>query len=255
MADLELVPCLSDNYAVLVHDPGSRRTLLVDVPDAAAILTALRDRSWSLSGILVTHHHADHVQGLAEVKAATGAEAVGPAGEASRIRGLDRTLSDGDVAEVAGFRVEAIGTPGHTAAPLSYYLPDEGLAFTGDTLFAMGCGRLFEGDAATMWGSLLRLRERLPDDTRIFCGHEYTLKNAEYAASLGAEVPAIAERVADVRAARGRGEPTLPTTMGLERRTNPFLLADDPRMAAAIGRAGEQPAAVFGALRKGRDTF
>lgn len=254
MAETRLVPCLSDNYAVLVHDAGGD-TLLVDVPDADAVLDALRETGWRLTAILLTHHHADHVQGLAAVKAATGAEAIGPAAEAGRIEGLDRTVGDGDRFAVGAFEIEAIETPGHTAGPVSYYLPKEKLAFTGDTLFAMGCGRLFEGDAATMWASLEALRERLPDDTRIFFGHEYTLKNAEYAASLGADVPAIDERVAAVRALRERGEPTIPTDMAAEKATNPFLMADDPRMAAAVGRAGAAPAEVFAALRRGRDGF
>lgn len=254
MAETRLIPCLSDNYAVLVHGADGG-TLLVDAPDAKAVLAALQETGWRLSAILVTHHHADHIQGLAEVKNATGAQAVGPAGEAGRIDGLDRTVRDGERFEAGGFAIEAIETPGHTFAPISYVLPEEGLAFTGDTLFAMGCGRLFEGDAATMWRSLKSLRARLGDDTRIFCGHEYTLKNAEYAASLGADVPAIGERLARVRAARERGEPTIPTTMGEEKATNPFLMADDPRMAAAVGRAGAAPEEVFADLRRGRDGF
>ncbi len=255
MADVRLVPCLSDNYAVLVHDPPSGDTLLVDVPDADAVLKALEETGWRLSGILVTHHHADHVGGLAAVKAKTGAAAIGPAGEAERIAGLDRTVSDSEAFELGAFRVEAISTPGHTAAPISYHLPDERLAFTGDTLFAMGCGRLFEGDATTMWQSLKTLRERLPDETEIFCGHEYTLKNAEYAESLSLSVPALAERIEDVKAKRARGEPTLPTTMALEKTTNPFLMADDARVAGALDLQGRPPEEVFARLRAGRDSF
>lgn len=253
MVETRLVPCLSDNYAVLVHDGETGETLLVDAPDADAILAALEETGWRLTHVLVTHHHADHVQGLPAIKARTGAKVIGPAAEADRIVGLDETLADGATTMVGPFRVEAIATPGHTAGPLSYFLPDQKLAFTGDTLFAMGCGRLFEGDAATMWASLRTLRERLPDDTRIYCGHEYTQKNAEYAESLGSGVPAIAERVEAVRSARSKGEPTIPTTMGLEKATNPFLMADDPAMAAATGKS--EPAEVFAALRSGRDGF
>lgn len=254
MAETRLVPCLSDNYAVLVHGAGGD-TLLVDVPDADAVLAALEETGWTLTAILVTHHHADHVQGLAAVKAATGAEAIGPGPESARIDGLDRKVADGDRFRVGAFEVEAIETPGHTAGPVSYFLPNERIAFTGDTLFAMGCGRLFEGDAATMWRSLKTLREKLPDDTAIFCGHEYTGKNAEYAESLKADVPAIAARAAKVRAARGRGEPTIPTTMGEEKATNPFLMADEPAIAAALGKAGAPPEEVFAELRRGRDVF
>lgn len=251
MAEVRLIPCLSDNYAVLVH--AGEETILVDAPEAGPINAALAETGWRLTTVLITHHHSDHVQGLAAVRG--DAKVIGPAGEASRIAGLDETIDDGAVITLGPITVEAIATPGHTSAPLSYHLRGEGIAFTADTLFAMGCGRLFEGDAATMWGSLKRLREALPDETVVYCGHEYTLTNARFASQMLPKDPAIAERLKVVEAARARGEPTVPTTMAAEKATNPFLRADDPAVAEALGLAGAEPVAVFAHLRKARDSF
>jgi hydroxyacylglutathione hydrolase len=251
MAEVRLIPCLSDNYAVLVH--AGDETVLIDAPEAGPINAALAETGWRLTTILITHHHSDHVQAIAAVKG--DAKVIGPKGEASRIAGLDETIDDGAVLALGPLTVEAIATPGHTSAPLSYYFRDEGIAFTADTLFAMGCGRLFEGDAATMWSSLKRLRDALPDDTEIFCGHEYTLTNARFGHQMLPGDTAIAERLKVVEAARARGEPTVPTTMAAEKATNPFLRADDPAVAEALGLAGAEPVAVFAHLRKARDSF
>lgn len=251
MVDIRLVPCLSDNYAVLVK--AGEEVVLVDAPEAAPIRAALSREGWTLTSVLVTHHHADHVQAIEEVRGE--ATVIGPQAEADRIVGLDRTLADGEEIRIGSLTVTALATPGHTAGPLSYHMPEEGLAFTGDTLFAMGCGRLFEGNAATMWASLKRLRGTLPDDTAIYCGHEYTLTNARYAHATLPDDAAIAERLKVVEAARTRGEATIPTTMAAEKATNPFLRADDRAVAAALGIEGADAVAVFAALRKGRDTF
>ncbi|MEW5422320.1 hydroxyacylglutathione hydrolase [Amorphus sp. 3PC139-8] len=252
-ADIRLVPCRSDNYAVLVHDSETGTTLLVDAPEVAPIAAVLDETGWSLDHILITHHHPDHVAGIGELKARNGAVVTGPKQEASRIDGLDELLDDGASATMGPWAVRAIATPGHTAGPLSYWFPDLGIAFTGDTLFAMGCGRLFEGDAATMWASLKTLRQVLPDDTRIYCGHEYTLKNAEFSIGVDPENEVLKARVADVKAKRARGEPTVPSTMAEEKATNPFLRADDPALAAAIGLEGAAPEEVFAELRARRD--
>lgn len=251
MAEVRLIPCLSDNYAVLVH--AGEETILVDAPEAAPIQAALSDTGWTLTSVLITHHHADHAQALPDVRGS--AKVYGPASEASRIAGLDETLPDGCDITVGGVRVLGIETPGHTSGPLSYHLPDEGIAFTGDTLFAMGCGRLFEGDAATMWGSFTRLRDALPDDTRIFCGHEYTLTNAKFAHQALPDDQAIADRLAEVEAMRAAGNPTLPTTMAAEKATNPFMRSDDPSVATALGLQGADPVTVFAKLREGRNAF
>lgn len=252
-ADIRLVPCRSDNYAVLVHDPDSGATLLVDAPEAGPIAAVLDETGWSLDHILITHHHGDHVAGIAELKARNGAVVTGPKGEAGRIDGLDTLLEDGAAVTIGPWAVRAISTPGHTASPLSYWFPELGIAFTGDTLFAMGCGRLFEGDAATMWASLKMLRDVLPDETRICCGHEYTQKNAEFSSGVDPQNAALTARLAAVKATRAKGEPTIPTTMAQEKATNPFLRADDPALAAEIGLAGAAPESVFAELRARRD--
>ena len=251
MADVRLIPCLSDNYAVLVHKGDE--TILVDVPEAGPINAALAETGWTLTTILITHHHADHVQGLADVRGS--ARVIGPAGEAGKIAGLDETVKDGQSFSLGDIAVEAIETPGHTAHPISYFMPGEGIAFTADTLFAMGCGRLFEGTPATMWASLKRLRDTLPDETKIYCGHEYTETNVRYAHQALPDDAAVAERLKVVQEARAHGEPTVPTTMALEKATNPFMRADDPAVAAALGMAGADPVAVFTKLRAGRDVF
>jgi len=251
MAEVRLIPCLSDNYAVLVHE--GNETVLVDAPEAGPILAALEDGGWTLTSVLITHHHADHVQALSEVRG--NARVIGPAAEAARIDGLDETLEDGGRITLGPIEVVAASTPGHTSGPLSYHMPGLGLAFTADTLFAMGCGRLFEGDAATMWASFRKLRDLLPDDTRIYFGHEYTLTNARFASQALPGDPAVAERLATVEAARDRGEPTAPTTMALEKATNPFMRADDPTVAEKLGMSGADPVEVFARLRAVRDTF
>ncbi|WMS42885.1 hydroxyacylglutathione hydrolase [Acuticoccus sp. MNP-M23] len=251
MTDVRLVPCLSDNYAVLVH--SGDETLLVDAPDADAIQAALAETGWTLTTILITHHHADHVKALAAVRG--NAHVVGPRGEAHRIDGLDQTVADGETFSAGPFEILAVETPGHTAAPASYVMNAEGIAFTGDTLFAMGCGRLFEGDAATMWASMRKLRDVVTDETRIYCGHEYTLKNAQYAHSVLPDDAAVAERLASVEADRAEDKPTVPSVMAVEKATNPFLRADDPAVARALGMEGAAPEAVFATLREGRDTF
>lgn len=254
MADLEieLVPCLSDNYAVLAHDPGTGATFLVDAPEAEPIRAALVRRGWRLDTILVTHHHHDHVGGLAALKAESGAAVVGPAAEAHRIDGLDRTVSDGDRIALGAHEAEVIATPGHTSGHVSYHLPTARLAFTGDTLFALGCGRLFEGTAADMWGSLSRLAA-LPAETRVYCGHEYTASNARFAVTVDAGNPALAARKAEIDRLRAEGLPTLPTTIGLERETNPFLRAGRPELADAVGLPGAPAVEVFAEIRRRKD--
>ncbi|WP_075216312.1 hydroxyacylglutathione hydrolase [Mongoliimonas terrestris] len=250
---IDLIPCLRDNYAVLVHDPASGTTLLVDAPEEAPVAAALRRRGWTLTHILITHHHHDHVTGLMALKDETGALVLGPAEEADRIAGLDRTLEDGDVVEIGPWTVDAIRTPGHTLGHLCYHLPSIGLAFTGDTLFALGCGRVFEGTLDAMWGSLDRLKTVLPPETIIYCGHEYTLSNARFAVSMDPGNTALQARATTIAAAREAGRPTLPTTMADELATNPFLRADDPALATAVGMAGAAPAAVFAHLRRRKD--
>lgn len=256
MAPLQIYQfgCLSDNYGVLVHDPDSGATASIDAPDEAAILRVLGETGWTLTDILVTHHHQDHVQGVPGLKARFDTRVVGPRAEADKIPGLDVPVAEGDRLAFAGHELQVIATPGHTAGHIAYVLPAANAAFVGDTLFALGCGRVFEGTMAEMWGSLKALRA-LPLQTEVYCGHEYTQSNARFALSVDPDNAALRARAAEIDRLRAEGLPTLPTTIGREIETNPFLRADDPALAAALGMAGADPVAVFTRLREGKNTF
>jgi hydroxyacylglutathione hydrolase len=231
-------PCLSDNYGFLARDEATGLTACIDTPDAGAILKELDTLGWSLSLILNTHWHPDHAGGNAEIKAATGATVIGPA-EVERISPLDRTVADGDSVDLGETRLQVIDTGGHTLGHISYFDAADQIAFVGDTLFSLGCGRLFEGTAEQMWTSLSRLAA-LPDETAVYCAHEYTASNARFALSID-DAPALQARAKEVFAARERGEPTVPTTIAREGATNPFLRAGD--------------AATFAAVRAAKDAF
>lgn len=248
-ADIVLVPCLSDNYAVLLKDAASNAVVLVDAPEAAPIMSALDERGWALTDILVTHKHSDHVAGLPDLKARFGARIHGPKAEAAQIPGIDVELEEGDVAAIGPWRFETIATPGHTKGHVVFFEPAEKWLFAGDTLFVMGCGRLFEDTPAAMWSSLKKLI-RLPNETTVWCGHEYTTSNAKFCAGVLPDDPAIGERLKKVEAARAAGKPTVPTTIGAEKATNVFLRAAEDRVAAAVGMSAEDPAAVFAELRE-----
>jgi len=256
MAAFEIVqlPARSDNFAVLVHDPASGATASIDAPDAGPIKAGLEARGWTLTHILVTHKHLDHVEGIGPLRQTYDVTVVGPQKSAAETGLYDRTVDDGDTLDFAGTEVRVIATPGHTLDHVSYYMPDEKVAFVADTLFALGCGRVFEGTAEMMWESLKKLRA-LPDDTVIYCGHEYTLANAEFAVSVEPGNAALAARAAEIRALRDEGKPTLPTTIKREMETNPFLRADDPVLAGAVGLAGADPVAVFAEVRGRKDRF
>lgn len=248
-AEIELFTCLSDNYGVLMHDPETGATAAIDVPEAAPVLAAAARRGWTISHILVTHHHPDHVQGIAEVKEATGARVIANAADAHRIPLVDETVLAGGTARFGGQTADIIDTPGHTVGHIAYHFGAERLLFAGDTLFALGCGRLFEGTPAQMWAALQALAA-LPPETQVYCGHEYTESNARFALTVdpgNAALQARAKAVAELRAA---GRPTIPTTIALEKATNPFLRAADPAIAAELGMAGATPLAVFTELRE-----
>lgn len=247
--------CLSDNFGVLVHDPETGSTAAIDVPDAATVSAELKKAGWTLSHILITHHHADHTQGLKQLKDETGAHVVGPAMSATQIGLYDETVDDGDTVRFGDYDVCCIATPGHTLDQISYWIPDGEVAFTGDTLFAMGCGRVFEGTPEMMWSSLDKLITMLPPQTSIYCGHEYTLANAKFAVSVDPANSALARRLAEVEALRAANKPTLPTTMALEKETNPFLRVRDPGVQATVGLAGASAAEVFTEVRRRKDTF
>lgn len=243
-------PCLSDNYGFLIRDEATGKTGCVDTPDAAAVLAELKAAGWGLDMILNTHWHPDHAGGNAEIKAATGAVIVGPQ-EVTRIAPLDRTVTHGDTVELGETRFDVIDTGGHTLGHITYFDAADRIAFVGDTLFALGCGRLFEGTAEQMWTSLQRLAA-LPDDTRVYCAHEYTASNARFALSVD-DAPALRDRAQAIFAARERGEATVPTTIALEKATNPFLRA--PALAAKVGKSGAPDYEAFGAVRAAKDSF
>jgi len=243
-------PCLSDNYGFLARDEATGLTACIDTPDAAAILGELDKLGWKLALILNTHWHPDHAGGNAEVVAATGAKVVGPA-EVTKIAPLDREVNGGDTVMLGETEFRVIETGGHTLGHIAYHDAADRIAFVGDTLFALGCGRLFEGTAEQMWTSLQRLAA-LPDDTTVYCAHEYTASNARFALSVDDD-PALKARADQVFAMRERGEPTVPTSIGLEKATNPFLRA--PRLAERVGAAGEPDYKAFGAVRTAKDNF
>lgn len=225
------VPVLRDNYVWLVHDPDSGETVAVDPSVAQPVLEASAARGWTISQVWNTHWHPDHTGGNDAIRAATGCTITGPA-EAERVSRMDRIVAGGDRARIGAIEAELIDIPAHTAGHVAFHLPAAQVAFTGDTLFAMGCGRLFEGTAAQMHANMQRLAA-LPPKTRIYCGHEYTLANGLFALSVEPDNEALVRRVAAVREARARGEITLPTTIALERATNPFMRAASVEELAA----------------------
>lgn len=225
------VPALSDNYIWLVHDPDSAETLVVDPAQAEPVMAAAAERGWTITQIWNTHWHPDHTGGNAEIAAATGCTITGPAAEAAKIPTLDRQVGDGDQVTLGTHRARVLAVPAHTAGHIAYHFADESIVFVGDTLFAMGCGRLFEGTPEQMFANMQRLSV-LPGDTIVYCAHEYTESNGRYARVAEPDNQDIAARMDAVQAARARGEATVPTTIALERATNPFMRARDAAQLA-----------------------
>lgn len=226
------IPVLSDNYVWLVHEPISGETMVVDPAVADPVLAEADKRGWKVTQIWNTHWHPDHTGGNEAIKAATGCTITGPKAEATRIPTLDRLVSEGDSVSLGGIEAKVIDVPAHTAGHIAYHLPSETLAFVGDTLFAMGCGRLFEGDAAQMYANMRKL-EALPDETKIYCAHEYTEANGDFALTVEPDNAALRTRMDGVRAMRERGEATVPTDIAAERATNPFMRAGSVEELAA----------------------
>jgi hydroxyacylglutathione hydrolase len=232
MLEIVRIPVLNDNYVWLMHDDASGETVAIDPAVAEPVLTVAQARGWTINQIWNTHWHPDHVGGNAEIKAKTGCTITGPAAEAAKIGTLDRGVGEGDSVKIGDHSARILAVPAHTAGHIAYHLADDAILFVGDTLFAMGCGRLFEGTAAQMFANMQRFAT-LPDETIVYCAHEYTQSNGRFALTVEPDNKAIRDRMAMVDAARARGEPTIPTTIGAERATNPFLRADS---AEELGR-------------------
>ncbi len=252
--EMQAVPCLSDNYAYLVHDPETGRTAVVDVPEVAPVQAALAERGWKLTDILVTHHHDDHIQGVDALRAATGARVWGAAADAHRLPALDHSLCEGDSVTLGNARATVIDVPGHTIGHIAFHFPDSRLAFTADSLMALGCGRLFEGTADQMWDSLSKFMA-LPDDTLICSGHDYSKGNAAFALSVDPDNPDLHARIAQMDEDRAADRPMAVVPLGVEKATNPFLRAGLDYLKDRHGMPGEEDRLVFARLRGLKDTF
>ena len=254
MLHIEQFPCRSDNFGVLIHDDKSGQTATIDAPELGPILAVLEARGWNLTHILTTHWHPDHVEANLDLKARYELEIIGPAAEADKIPGIDRTVKGGDNFDFSGYRVDVIDCPGHTLGGISLHIASEKLLFAADTLFALGCGRLLEGTPAQMWDSLSKLMA-LSDDTIVYCGHEYTLSNAKFALTIDPRNEALVARAMEIEGLRAAGLPTLPTTIGREKETNPFLRASDEAIRENLNMVEASDAEVFTEIRARKDSF
>jgi hydroxyacylglutathione hydrolase len=253
-AQIHLFPCLKDNFGVLLHDPDTGKTASIDAPEAAAVEAALKHKGWTLTDILVTHHHADHTGGIPALKDHYNCRVVAPKAEAAKIPKVDETVKEGSKVSIGSLAANVIDTPGHTSGHISYWFHADKLAFVGDTLFSIGCGRVIEGTMDQMWRSLLKLRD-LPDDTSFYCGHEYTQANIKFARTIEPNNAALAARETEANGQRAKGAPTIPTTIGAEKKENCFLRADVPEVAAALGMSGQPAEKVFAEIRERKNKF
>ena len=253
-AEILTIPCLQDNYAYAVLDTESGEVAVIDVPEAAPILRTLAFKGWSLNQILLTHHHGDHIAGVDLLTQAVEAPVVGAKADMARLPPLELGVEEGDAFALGYQPVYVYDVSGHTTGHIAYYFPEADAVFTGDSLMVMGCGRLFEGDAKTMWESLSKLMD-LPPETRIYSGHEYTASNAKFALTIEPENRALVDRVTAISAARARGDDTMGPTLELEMATNPFLRAGRPEVKTALGMEGAEDWQVFAEIRKRKDAF
>lgn len=252
---IEQIKCLSDNYGFLLHVPEAGLTACIDTPEVAPIVAACERRGWSLTHIWNTHHHFDHAGGNTELKERFGCTVMGPRAEMTKIPTIDKALSGGDTFIFGEHEISVIDVGGHTLGQIAYHVPDANAVFVGDALFALGCGRLFEGTAAQAWASLMRLAS-LPAETYVFCAHEYTEANLRFALTVEPANLALQKRAQAIRALRAEGKPTVPTTIGLELETNPFLRPSSPSLRTHIGVPDDESAeATFSRLRTMKDNF
>lgn len=251
MLTVHQFPCLSDNYGFLLHDSASGETAAIDTPDAAEYLKQADSKGWTITHIWNTHWHPDHAGGNADIIAATGAKVIAPE-EVRKLSEIDQLVSHGGTVTLGAHTAHIIDVSGHTNGHIAFHLPDAAIAFVGDAVFALGCGRMFEGTAPQFWDSLQRIKA-LPPETTLYCAHEYTEANAKFAAHADPDNAALADYIAEIGAKRARGEWTVPTVLSRELATNPFLRADDPVLAAKWG--GSEPHETFAAIRAGKDNF
>jgi len=251
MLEVHQFPCLSDNYGYLIHDPASYETAAIDTPDGEEYLKQAAAKGWKITQIWNTHWHPDHAGGNDVIRAATGATIIAPA-EVEQTSPIDRVVTDGDSASLGSFTAQVIDVSGHTNGHVAYYLPAAGAAFVGDSVFALGCGRMFEGQPDQFWASLERVKA-LPPETTLYCAHEYTQSNARFALHADPDNAALRDYCAEIDAARADGKPTVPIGLARELETNPFLRADDPAIQARWG--GTTAAETFAALRSAKDNF
>jgi hydroxyacylglutathione hydrolase len=249
MAEIRTFPCLSDNFGYLIHDTTTQSTASIDAPEAGPIIKALEREGWKLTDILITHHHGDHVGGVAELKQKYGCRVVAPHDKTAKIANVDLRVANGDVVKVGNLLGRVLETPGHTLDHISYVFDGEKALFAADTLFSIGCGRVFEGNYPMMWESLLKLRA-LPDDFRLYCGHEYTASNVKFALTVEPDNPALQARAAEVAKLRADNKSTIPALLGEEKKANVFLRADDPAVAQKLHMKGASAPDVFGELRE-----
>jgi len=252
--EIVTIPCLSDNYAFLLHSAETGETALIDAPEAAPILSTLADKGWQLTEIWLTHHHWDHIDGTADLKAATGAKVIGAQADKHRLPPLNHELTEGEPYRFAGHDVHVYDVSGHTVGHIALYVPAASAVFTADSLMALGCGRLFEGTPEQMWASLSKLAA-LPGDTIVCSGHEYTENNAKFATTIDTDSPRLSARIKDIKALRGAGQATVPSTLEEELATNPFLRAHLPQVKNAVGMADATDAEVFGEIRRRKNEF
>ncbi len=251
MIHVHQFPCLSDNYGYLVHDTDSHETVAIDTPDAKEYLLQAELKGWKITQIWNTHWHPDHAGGNAHIQEATGCTIIGPAEVAGKFP-LDRTVTDGEVVTIGAASARVIDVSGHTNGHIAFHLPEAGIAFVGDSVFALGCGRMFEGEPKQFWDSLKRIKA-LPPETLLYCAHEYTASNARFALHADPDNVALQDYAEEIAAKRAKDEPTVPTTLRRELATNPFLRADDPDMMTRWG--GSAPHETFAALRAAKDNF
>jgi hydroxyacylglutathione hydrolase len=248
-AEVRLFTCLSDNFGYLIHDPATKATASIDAPEAAPIIKALDAAGWTLTDILVTHHHHDHVGGIPELKQKYGCRVVAPHDKTTKIGDVDLRVGNAEIVKVGDLLARVLETPGHTLDHISYVFDAEKTLFAADTLFSIGCGRVFEGTYPMMWDSLLKLRA-LPDDFKLYCGHEYTASNVKFALTVEPNNAALTARAEEVTRLRAAGRPTIPSLLGEEKKANVFLRADDPAVAVKLHMKGASAADVFGELRE-----